>query len=65
VTAIQLSDYEVSGTITTGVMVWCPECETWFAEWTSRAKYPNVQQIIDACQGHDGECSARPTETTG
>jgi hypothetical protein len=51
-----LTDFEVSGTITTGVMVWCPDCATWFAEWSSRQLYPNVQQIVDACAAHRTEC---------
>ena len=55
-TVVEFAEFEVSGTITTGVMVWCMGCETWFAEWTSRELYPTVRQIIDACIAHRATC---------
>lgn len=45
-----LRGFEVSGTPTTGVMIFCIRCEHWFAEWTSRQPYPRLAEMVQAAE---------------
>ncbi len=51
-----IAEYEVSGTVTTGVRIYCPDCREWFAEWSSREKFPTVAVIIETCMDHRMGC---------
>lgn len=47
-----LRGFEVGGTITKGVRIFCIHCEQWIAEWSSREKFPRMAEMVDACENH-------------
>lgn len=47
-----LRGYEVGGTVTGGIRIFCINCTEWFAEWSSRQKYPRVAELAEACEQH-------------
>lgn len=47
-----LRGFEVSGTPTTGIRIWCIRCERWFVEWTSRQLYPRMAEMVTECEDH-------------
>lgn len=47
-----LRGFEVGGTITTGVRIYCMRCHQWFAEWSSRDLYPRMAEMVEACEAH-------------
>jgi hypothetical protein len=49
---VGLRGFEVGGTITTGVRIYCIHCEQSIAEWSSRDKYPRVAEMVEACENH-------------
>lgn len=51
-----IASCEVSGTITAGVRVYCPDCSVWFAEWSSREKFPTIQAVLETCVDHRFGC---------
>ena len=48
-----LRGFEVSGTPTTGVMMFCIHCAHWFAEWTSRQPYPRLAEMVQEAEQHE------------
>lgn len=48
-----LRGFEVGGTITTGVRIYCMRCGDWFAEWSSRELYPRLAEMVQEAEQHE------------
>jgi len=51
-----LGNFEVGGTVTTGVRIFHLGCRDWFIEWSSRDRYPSIATMVEACESH--ECTS-------
>lgn len=59
---INLRAYEVGGTVTQGVQIYCSYCSSWFADWTSRDPYPSLRALMSVAEEHERVCDVDPDE---